>query len=96
MTRGPKVSSPAGPGVVIITGGSSGIGRATAGLFARQGWRVGIIARGEAGLRAAAQDVESHGATAATAQADVADAGALEPAAAALEQARGRRAVWGS
>ena len=32
--------------VVIITGGSSGIGRCTAGLFAQRGWRVGLIARG--------------------------------------------------
>ncbi|UWR14510.1 SDR family oxidoreductase [Sulfitobacter sp. M368] len=30
---------------IIITGASSGIGRATAELFLREGWRVGLIAR---------------------------------------------------
>ena len=33
--------------VVAITGASSGIGRATALLFARRGWDVGLIARGD-------------------------------------------------
>jgi len=30
---------------IIVTGASSGIGRATAELFLKQGWRVGLIAR---------------------------------------------------
>lgn len=80
--------------VVAITGGSSGIGRCTAGLFARHGWRVGLIARGEAGLRAACKDVEDHGAPVAMAQADVTDPVALEAAATAIEDALGPIDVW--
>ncbi len=42
----PCVTSNQGTGVsdkaIFITGGASGIGRATAELFARRGWRVGI------------------------------------------------------
>jgi short-subunit dehydrogenase len=80
--------------VVVITGGSSGIGRCTAGLFARHGWRVGLIARGEAGLQAACKDVEHHGAMAAMAPADVTDPAALEAAAAIIEKALGPIDVW--
>ncbi len=80
--------------VVIITGASSGIGRCTAGLFARRGWRVGLIARGEAGLRAACGDVESHGSMAAMAQADVVALDALESAAVSIEQTLGSVDLW--
>ncbi len=82
--------------VVVITGASSGIGRCTAGLFARRGWRVGLIARGQAGLLAACADVEGHGAVAAMAQADVPACPAVEAAVAALEPARGPVAAWGN
>ncbi len=80
--------------VVIITGGSSGIGRCTAGLFARRGWSVGLIARGEAGLRAALDDVQAAGATGAVALADVADAEAMEQAARALTAQLGPADAW--
>ncbi len=81
-------------GTVIITGGSSGIGRCTAIAFARAGWRVGIIARGPAGLRATAADIEQSGARAATATADVADGAALRCAADAIIAALGPPDVW--
>ncbi|MGH2536449.1 MAG: SDR family NAD(P)-dependent oxidoreductase, partial [Candidatus Promineifilaceae bacterium] len=42
------------PEIVVITGASAGVGRATARAFARQGADIGLVARGEAGLRAAA------------------------------------------
>lgn len=80
--------------VVVITGASSGIGRCTAALFARRGWDVGLIARGEAGLDAARRDVEASGARACTAAADVSDAGALERAADAIERALGPIEAW--
>jgi short-subunit dehydrogenase len=81
-------------GVVVITGASSGIGRCAAALFARQGWRVGLVARGEAGLQAASGDVEDQGAMAATARADVIDLDALEEAATCIERALGPMDVW--
>ena len=80
--------------VVIITGGSSGLGRCTAGIFARQGWRVGLIARGAAGLAAAAAEVVAAGGTAEVAVADVMDSAALAAAAAAIEEALGPATVW--
>ena len=80
--------------VVVITGGSSGIGRCAAGLFARRGWRVGLIARGAEGLAASRQDVEAAGARAATAQADVTDSAALADAASTIVAALGPIDVW--
>lgn len=43
---------------VIVTGGSRGIGRGIATVFARQGARVTIAARNEADLRTAANEIE--------------------------------------
>jgi 3-oxoacyl-[acyl-carrier protein] reductase len=42
---------------VIVTGGSKGIGRGIATVFARQGAKVTITARGEEALRAAAGEI---------------------------------------
>jgi short-subunit dehydrogenase len=80
--------------VVIITGGSSGIGRCTAALFARRGWRVGLIARGAEGLAASCHDLEALGARTACAQADVTDSGALHAAASAIVDALGPIDLW--
>lgn len=80
--------------VVVITGGSSGIGRCTARMFAHRGWKVGLIARGAPGLAAAARDVRAVGATAATAIADVSDSAALERAADTIVDVLGPIDVW--
>jgi NADP-dependent 3-hydroxy acid dehydrogenase YdfG len=40
-----------GPKVVVITGASAGVGRAAARKFARHGARIGLLARGNDGLR---------------------------------------------
>jgi short-subunit dehydrogenase len=80
--------------VVAITGASSGIGRCTAILFASRGWRVGLIARGEAGLRSAQAEIEGAGGTACMTVADVRDAAALERAADSIERALGTIDVW--
>ncbi len=81
-------------GVVAITGASSGIGRATAALFARKGWRVGLIARGAEQLDAARAEVVAEGGTALVQVADVTDSAALTAAADAIEAALGPIDVW--
>ena len=47
--------------VVVITGASAGVGRATARRFAEDGARIGLIARGRHGLEAAKREVEARG-----------------------------------
>jgi NAD(P)-dependent dehydrogenase (short-subunit alcohol dehydrogenase family) len=66
---------------VMVTGASAGLGRAIAIEFARHGWHVGLIARGNEGLKGAAADVEAHGGTPLILPADVADPKAVEDAA---------------
>ena len=82
------------PQVVVITGASSGIGRATAHAFAKRGARVGLLARGQAGLDAAADEVRALGGEALVVPTDVADASQVEAAAAAVEQHFGPIDVW--
>lgn len=81
-------------GVVVITGASAGVGRATARAFARAGWKVGLVARGETGLDATRAELERLGATAVTLPTDVADADAVEQAAAKTEAELGPIDVW--
>ncbi len=80
--------------VVVVTGASAGVGRATAVAFAREGARVGLVARGRDGLEGARQDVEAAGGEALVVEADVADADAVERAAAAVEETLGPITVW--
>jgi short-subunit dehydrogenase len=80
--------------VVVVAGASAGVGRATARAFAEEGAKVGLLARGEAGLDAAADEVESAGGEALAVRTDVADADAVEDAADAVESALGPIDVW--
>jgi short-subunit dehydrogenase len=57
----------------IITGASTGIGRATAIELARGGVAVGLVARNEKRLQALAAEVRANGGAAAVAPADVSD-----------------------
>lgn len=80
--------------VVVITGASAGIGRAVAVAFGRKGWRVALIARGHERLASAARAVEQAGGQGLVIPADVADAGAVEAAAAQVVSTWGGIDVW--
>jgi NAD(P)-dependent dehydrogenase (short-subunit alcohol dehydrogenase family) len=80
--------------VVVITGASAGVGRATVQRFARAGADIGLIARGEAGLDGARQDVEAAGGRALVLPVDVADADAVQAAADRVERELGPIDVW--
>jgi len=80
--------------VVVITGASAGVGRATARAFAARGARIGLIARNREALEAAASEVEARVGRAVIAVADVADADAVERAAQTIEEAFGHIDVW--
>ncbi len=82
------------PEVVVITGASGGIGRATATAFAARGAKVALVARGQAGLDAAAADVRAAGGEALVLPADVADPAALEALADRVEDELGPIGVW--
>ena len=80
--------------VAVITGASSGVGRATTNAFAREGASLALIARGKDGLEGACRDVESAGGRALVVTADVADAEALDSAAEKVETEFGPIDVW--
>ena len=83
------------PKVVVITGASAGVGRATAAEFARQGYDVALLAREPARLEAAAADLRSaHGVRTLAIPTDVADADAVEAAADRAEAELGPIDVW--
>ena len=80
--------------VVVVTGSSGGIGRASAIAFGRQGDTVALLARGDAGLAAAVKDVEAAGGRALAIPVDVADAEAVDAAAERVETELGPISVW--
>ena len=82
------------PEVVVITGASAGVGRATAREFAKRGARIGLLARNEDGLRGAREDVESLGGKALEIPTDVADPDQVEAAAQKVEEEFGPIDVW--
>lgn len=80
--------------VVVVTGASGGVGRATARAVAERGARVALLARGEAGLEAAADDVRRAGGTPLVVPVDVADADAVSAAGRRVEAELGPVTVW--
>lgn len=82
------------PEVVVVTGASAGVGRATVREFARRGAHLGLIARGRDGLEAARREVEELGGRAVVLPLDVADAEQVELAAARVEEELGPIDVW--
>ena len=79
---------------VVITGASAGIARATASLYARRGANVALVARGKAGLEAAAEDVRDYGGTPLVIQADVAEPEQVDAAAEQAEAELGPIDTW--
>lgn len=80
--------------VVVVTGGSAGVGRAVAREFAREHARVAVVGRDLGRLAATKRDIEELGGMALPLQADVADATDVEKAAAAAEREFGDIDVW--
>jgi len=80
--------------VVVVTGGSAGVGRATVRRFAQSKAKVGILARGNEALKAARADVEQLGGEAIAIPTDVAYSEQVEAAAEKVEQRFGPIDVW--
>lgn len=92
MVRSDRVIQPGQ--VVVVTGASAGVGRATAVAFARCGARVALVARGEAGLEGAVTEVERAGGYAKAFPADMADPQEAEHVARDVEASLGAIDVW--
>ena len=82
------------PLVAVVTGASAGIGRALVRRLAERGARIGLLARGRERLEAAAREVQRLGGQAVVVPADVADAAAVEEAAARAEAEFGPPDLW--
>ncbi|PYQ32605.1 MAG: short-chain dehydrogenase [Acidobacteria bacterium] len=82
------------PEVVVITGASAGVGRATARAFGRRRANVGLIARGRDGLDAAKREIEEAGGEAIVLPLDVSNHDAVERAAGEVEDAFGPIDIW--
>src|SRR3954451_17560328 len=80
--------------VVVITGATGGVGRATAWEFAKQGAKVVLLARGTEQLEGTKKEVEQLGGKALAISVDVADAKAVDAAAGQAEQEFGPIDVW--
>jgi len=80
--------------VVVITGASAGVGRATVREFAKRRASIALIARGTDGLEGARREVESSGGRALVLQVDVADAAQVEAAAERVESTFGPIDIW--
>jgi hypothetical protein len=75
--------------VVVITGASAGVGRATVREFAKHGAWIGLIARGKDGLNGARREVEAVGGKALVLPVDLADPDHVEWAAREVERKLG-------
>lgn len=80
--------------VVVITGASAGLGRATAQAYARRGARLCLVARGRERLEEARREAIHLGGRAIAVAGDVADPAVLERAAEEAEKAFGPIDIW--
>lgn len=82
------------PEIVVITGASAGVGRATARAFARQGAHIGLLARGVGRLEETKKEVEAAGGKALVLPVDMADAAQVDTATARIEAEWGAIDIW--
>lgn len=80
--------------IIVITGATGGVGRATAHAFAREGARIALLARGQKQLEATKIEVEALGGHALAIPTDVADPAQVEAAAELTENTFGPIDVW--
>lgn len=80
--------------VVVITGATSGIGRATARKFGEDGARVGLLTRGKDGLKGAKTEIEEAGGEALCIPTDVAEYDQVEEATERIEAEFGPIDIW--
>jgi len=80
--------------IVVITGASAGVGRATAIEFAKEGATIALLARNRESLEGAKKEVEQNGGKGCVYVVDVADAEKMEETAAAIEKEIGPVDIW--
>ena len=80
--------------IAVVTGASAGVGRAVARELGRRGASIGLLARGDAGLEAAAREVADAGGRALAIPTDVAEPDQVERAAQAVEAELGPIDLW--
>lgn len=80
--------------VVVVTGASAGVGRATAVAYGSRGCRVALLARSGDGLAAAATEVEHAGGTAQVFVVDLSDFAAVSAAADQIAAGWGAIDIW--
>lgn len=88
------MSRPISEQIIVVTGASSGVGRAIARDFGARGARVGLIARNREALAHAAEEIRATGGEALPLPLDVADAAAVEAAADEVVRKWGRIDTW--
>lgn len=88
------MKTPVQDSVVVITGASSGIGRAAALMFARRGATVVVTARGEEALKDVVEECNQLGGRAMAVPADVTDQNAVLEVARKAVETFGKIDVW--
>ena len=80
--------------VVVITGASAGLGRATAIKFAKHGAKIALLARGIDGLQGAKKQIEDEGGNALIVPTDVSNNDEIEKASNLIEEKLGPIDIW--